>query len=36
MTTAVCTLALWAIVQSACAEYDLPAESELAALGVRP
>lgn len=27
MTTAVCTLALWAIVQSACQQYDLPAET---------
>jgi soluble lytic murein transglycosylase-like protein len=27
MTTAICTLALWAIVQSACQQYDLPAET---------
>ena len=27
MTTAICTLALWAIVESACQTYDLPAET---------
>ena len=27
MTAAICSLALWAIVQASCAEYDLPAES---------
>ena len=27
MTTAICTLALWDIVESACQTYDLPAET---------
>lgn len=26
MTTAICTLALWAIVESVCQTYDLPAD----------